>query len=229
MFFMQTIPKAFSQSHFPPAKLKVVLRNSAGKTWEVNCIYHAKRHSLSGGWSTFVRENSLKQGGTCRFELVEKNVMQVHVLWLSKKWSIYAVLKGLMMIPSHVSQLCHFWVCEIVAFHLYNDFIHNGQMIFANGHWKKFSLATWCCMGWIFGLLLVLLASELSRVDFCAHRWPFLHTKTISLIVLHMSNLAQMRRYFHELFIENGESLIFFFPSTKQAFFLRFLIGACKN
>lgn len=78
---MQSIPQSFSAAgHFPPSKMRVVLRNSAGKAWDVSCLYHARRHYFSGGWAPFARYNNLKQGDVCIFELVNKDEMQVHVL-----------------------------------------------------------------------------------------------------------------------------------------------------
>ncbi|RVW61322.1 hypothetical protein CK203_020677 [Vitis vinifera] len=54
MSFMQSIPQSFSAAgHFPPSKMRVVLRNSAEKAWDVSCIYHARRHYFSRGWAPF--------------------------------------------------------------------------------------------------------------------------------------------------------------------------------
>ena len=78
---MQSIPQSFSAAgHFPPSKMRVVLRNSAEKAWDVSCIYHARRHYFSRGWAPFACYNNLKQGDVCIFELVNKDEMQVHVL-----------------------------------------------------------------------------------------------------------------------------------------------------
>ena len=76
---LQTIPRTFSNSYFPPTRTKVLLRNLAGKAWEAVCFYHIRRHYISGGWIGFARDNSLKLGDTCIFELVQRNVLQVHV------------------------------------------------------------------------------------------------------------------------------------------------------
>lgn len=78
---MQRIPQSFSDAgHFPPSKSKTVLRDSAGKTWDVICLYDKGHHYLSGGWRLFVRDNNLKLGDVCIFELISKDEMKVHVL-----------------------------------------------------------------------------------------------------------------------------------------------------
>ena len=78
---MQRIPRSFSAAaQFPPSRRKVVLRDSAGKAWDVICIEGQGNHYLSGGWRSFARHNNLKQGDVCKFELVSIDEMQVHVL-----------------------------------------------------------------------------------------------------------------------------------------------------
>ena len=78
---MQHIPQSFSAAaQFPPLKRKVVLRDSAGKAWDVICLHDKGGHYLSGGWRFFARCHNLKLGDVCKFELVNIDEMQVHVL-----------------------------------------------------------------------------------------------------------------------------------------------------
>ena len=78
---MQRIPRSFSNAaNFTPSKKKVVLRDSAGKGWDVICLHDKGGHCLSGGWGPFVHYNKLKLGDVCIFELVSIDEMQVHVL-----------------------------------------------------------------------------------------------------------------------------------------------------
>ncbi|XP_057965093.1 B3 domain-containing protein Os01g0723500-like isoform X2 [Malania oleifera] len=77
--FILRIPTSFSKAYLPQQKTRFVLKNSKGKAWEVASNYNKKYHAFSGGWRAFACDNNLNQGDVCVFELVDKNVMQVHV------------------------------------------------------------------------------------------------------------------------------------------------------
>ncbi|KAL3538918.1 hypothetical protein ACH5RR_002284 [Cinchona calisaya] len=78
--FIMFIPKTFADKHFQRAKTKIRLTNSEGEAWEVNyTINTAGRFVFSGGWSSFVRDNKLKIGNVCIFELVAEKVLKVHI------------------------------------------------------------------------------------------------------------------------------------------------------
>ncbi|XP_028549779.1 B3 domain-containing protein Os12g0592300-like [Dendrobium catenatum] len=69
LFFM-AIPAVFFTKHFSHKPEKITLHNHQGKKWDVICSYHCfswgfKRQT----WKTFVRENYLKVGDACVFEL----------------------------------------------------------------------------------------------------------------------------------------------------------------
>ncbi|KAL8166048.1 hypothetical protein V2J09_007547 [Rumex salicifolius] len=67
------IPSKFATEHFPSCRTEIVLRNSKGECWNVNSYPSSVRctaHTLCGGWMSFVRENNIKLGDTCVFELV---------------------------------------------------------------------------------------------------------------------------------------------------------------
>nr|XP_027122193.1 putative B3 domain-containing protein Os03g0621600 [Coffea arabica] len=44
-----------------------------GREWKVNIAKSGKYFFLSTGWSTFAKENSLKEGDECNFELIDNN------------------------------------------------------------------------------------------------------------------------------------------------------------
>ena len=70
---MQRVPSLFNR-----VRKKVVLRNLEDKSWEVNHLRHGNRHFLSG-LTDFVRDNKLKIGDICVFELLAENEIRVHV------------------------------------------------------------------------------------------------------------------------------------------------------
>ncbi|KAJ9186677.1 hypothetical protein P3X46_002223 [Hevea brasiliensis] len=76
------IPHQFSAAHLPNCKTEVVLRNSQGECWTVNSVPDSKGrsvHTFCGGWMAFVRDNDIKMGDVCIFELVSKCEMLVHI------------------------------------------------------------------------------------------------------------------------------------------------------
>ncbi|KAL3515236.1 hypothetical protein ACH5RR_022138 [Cinchona calisaya] len=77
--FLMFIPKWFAEEHFQMAKTKIRLKNSEGKAWEVNCTVNSGSLVFVGGLSRFVRDNELKVGNVCIFELVAEKVLQVHI------------------------------------------------------------------------------------------------------------------------------------------------------
>lgn len=79
---MQKIPYKFSKEHLPYCKTQVVLRNLQGKCWTVNSLPDSKGravHTFCGGWMAFVRDNEIKIGDICIFELVNNYEMRVHI------------------------------------------------------------------------------------------------------------------------------------------------------
>ncbi|TYH83246.1 hypothetical protein ES332_D02G118900v1 [Gossypium tomentosum] len=76
------IPYKFSKEHLPYCKTQVVLRNLQGKCWTVNSLPDSKGravHTFCGGWMAFVRDNEIKIGDICIFELVNNYEMRVHI------------------------------------------------------------------------------------------------------------------------------------------------------
>ncbi|CAJ2675512.1 unnamed protein product [Trifolium pratense] len=82
------IPYQFGAEHFPARRTEVTLRNSRGECWTVNSIPDGKgrgAHTFCGGWMAFVRDNDLKVGDACIFELVSNYVMQVYISGVGKE------------------------------------------------------------------------------------------------------------------------------------------------
>lgn len=76
------VPHKFSMAHLPDCKTEIVLRNLQGECWTVNSVPDSKGravHTICGGWMSFVRDNHIKLGHVCIFELVSKSEMRVHI------------------------------------------------------------------------------------------------------------------------------------------------------
>ncbi|GAV80341.1 B3 domain-containing protein [Cephalotus follicularis] len=76
------VPNQFAMAHLPYCKTEIVLRNMRGECWTVNSIPDSKgrvTHTFCGGWMAFVRDNDIKMGDICMFELVSKSEMRVHI------------------------------------------------------------------------------------------------------------------------------------------------------
>lgn len=85
---MQNIPYQFSMAHLPNCKVKIVLQNSEGECWTVNSVPSTRvhtSHTLCGGWMAFVRNNDIKIGDICIFELMHEYEFRVHVLGVGKE------------------------------------------------------------------------------------------------------------------------------------------------
>lgn len=75
------IPSYFSQKHLRigEMKTKMILRNEKGNLWEVTVHPYRKGAYFGEGWTFFSKENKLKAGDRCIFQLVKKTEMQVHI------------------------------------------------------------------------------------------------------------------------------------------------------
>lgn len=85
---MQKIPHQFSAAYLPNCKTGIVLRNLQGECWTVNSVPDSKGravHTFCGGWMAFVRDNDVKMGDICMFELVSKCEMRVHISGVGQK------------------------------------------------------------------------------------------------------------------------------------------------
>ncbi|WCJ35345.1 B3 domain-containing protein Os12g0592300 [Euphorbia peplus] len=82
------IPHKFSATHLPDCKTEIILRNSEGEHWSVNSVPDSKGrklHTFCGGWMAFVRDNNVKMGDICIFELVSTYEMVVHISGVGSK------------------------------------------------------------------------------------------------------------------------------------------------
>lgn len=82
------VPYQFSMEYLPKCKTEIVLRNLKGVSWTVNSVPTTRvhtSHTFCGGWLAFVRNNEIKMGDICIFELVGKCEMCVHLFQLGKQ------------------------------------------------------------------------------------------------------------------------------------------------
>jgi hypothetical protein len=61
------------------------------KIWTTKMVFHSgrRRWSLIGGWSTFARDNDLRVGDICLFELKKNEevlTMKVHIISREQFW-----------------------------------------------------------------------------------------------------------------------------------------------
>ncbi|CAK9178589.1 unnamed protein product [Ilex paraguariensis] len=105
------IPYQFSMAHLPKCKVKIVLRNSKGESWTVNSIPTTRvqtSHTFCGGWLGFVRDNNLKMGDICIFELLRKCELRVQILRVGKEGldCKSGKVKHISALKSSVSKAC---------------------------------------------------------------------------------------------------------------------------
>ncbi|CAM8938186.1 unnamed protein product [Rhodiola kirilowii] len=65
------------------ANEKMILRTKKDSSWPVN-ITRSKNitncsYFFCGGWAAFVRDNNIKEGDTCEFEILSRLEMKVHL------------------------------------------------------------------------------------------------------------------------------------------------------
>lgn len=77
---MQYVPKSFCEQLSELAnKTTAILSNSEGNKWKVNFVLRKGYHAFCGGWKQFVKDNKLKEGDVCVFQLVNTNELKVSV------------------------------------------------------------------------------------------------------------------------------------------------------
>ncbi|KAJ8572876.1 hypothetical protein K7X08_009387 [Anisodus acutangulus] len=91
------VPKSLTEQLSDSAnKTTVILRNSEGKEWKVNCLTQKGYRAFCGGWKQFVSDNKLKEGHICVFQLV----MNTNELGREKNF-----LHGVLETASHISAM----------------------------------------------------------------------------------------------------------------------------
>ncbi|KAI3762906.1 hypothetical protein L1987_53348 [Smallanthus sonchifolius] len=81
------VPFQFSMEHLPNCRTEITLRNLEGACWTVNSVPTIKvqtLHTFCGGWMAFVRDNGIRMGDICIFELIGKCEMRVHITSVGK-------------------------------------------------------------------------------------------------------------------------------------------------
>ena len=65
---MQHVPQEFANTHLEesPKELKIEVGD---KTWSIGIVKDRRSRRLTKGWCPFVRENGLKLGDVCVFQL----------------------------------------------------------------------------------------------------------------------------------------------------------------
>ncbi|CAM8942092.1 unnamed protein product [Rhodiola kirilowii] len=76
------LPNSFIHEHSLryESNEKMVLRTSRNLSWKVNIIKYPGKILLRRGWGIFARENSIRVGDVCKFELLDRLEMMVHVV-----------------------------------------------------------------------------------------------------------------------------------------------------
>ncbi|XP_077218662.1 B3 domain-containing protein Os01g0723500-like isoform X2 [Tasmannia lanceolata] len=83
--FFVWIPAQFAKAHLPKERVKIILRDPKGRTWEAKLNISRHRYTISAGWIAFARGNNLEEGDSCIFELVGKLKMRVHIFRLARE------------------------------------------------------------------------------------------------------------------------------------------------
>uniref|UniRef100_A0A7N0TQ52 TF-B3 domain-containing protein n=1 Tax=Kalanchoe fedtschenkoi TaxID=63787 RepID=A0A7N0TQ52_KALFE len=78
--FTQCIPSTFISEHDLSYKKneKVRLQNEGNKRWSVKVVKHGCTYVFTAGWPQFVRDNELKEGDICIFELQSRLELRLH-------------------------------------------------------------------------------------------------------------------------------------------------------
>ncbi|CAM8926249.1 unnamed protein product [Rhodiola kirilowii] len=79
---MQNLPISFVHKHSLSYKNneKMVLRTSGNSSWKMKIINSHRKIVLTIGWRAFARDNNLRVGDVCKFELLNRLEMMVHVV-----------------------------------------------------------------------------------------------------------------------------------------------------
>lgn len=83
--FTVAVPRKFAAAHLPSYKLEVVICNMRGESWNVVIGRYGHQTKFCGGWTSFARQNDLKVGDICVFELLDEKLLQVRVFEGSHK------------------------------------------------------------------------------------------------------------------------------------------------
>lgn len=86
--FFQMLPSAFCDSHLPKCSCMVDLQDPEGRSWKVRYLCYRYTKIFSAGLSSFIRNNDLKAGDVCVFELVGELKFEVHIFRPNKQLAL---------------------------------------------------------------------------------------------------------------------------------------------
>ncbi|XP_043711769.1 B3 domain-containing transcription factor VRN1-like isoform X3 [Telopea speciosissima] len=72
-------PKIFAKKYLNYGLHNVKVSVSDGRTWILRCSIKERKAMISAGWSKFVRDNKLKEGDCCVFELSKAKGMELKI------------------------------------------------------------------------------------------------------------------------------------------------------
>ncbi|KAJ3697555.1 hypothetical protein LUZ61_001260 [Rhynchospora tenuis] len=81
------IPKRFCVENGLVSKQAIFLMNSKGNKWRVKILIRQYHADLTTGWRDFSKENELKKGDICIFQLINRNTFLVNVMPHVKSWT----------------------------------------------------------------------------------------------------------------------------------------------
>ncbi|CAA0832758.1 Unknown protein [Striga hermonthica] len=68
-----TVPYAFARRNLPRVGSNSIVMVSNGKEWALSCHVGDRRAQLTTGWKSFVKENGIKVGDACVFEVMKNS------------------------------------------------------------------------------------------------------------------------------------------------------------
>ncbi|XP_024164885.1 B3 domain-containing protein Os01g0723500 isoform X1 [Rosa chinensis] len=92
-YCVYSIPTTFYREHLAAGKYEFAfLKISGGNKWyKVKLVPSIRTAFMSKGWAAFARDNQIKVGHVCIFELVKENKMVVHNLTFSGNDQVQAI------------------------------------------------------------------------------------------------------------------------------------------
>ncbi|XP_041002014.1 B3 domain-containing transcription factor VRN1-like isoform X1 [Juglans microcarpa x Juglans regia] len=67
------VPGSFLKSRYMKERRQIVMLQVGDESWPVTVLSTSSRVTMSGGWSTFARDNKLQAGDVCVFELIKSD------------------------------------------------------------------------------------------------------------------------------------------------------------
>ena len=85
LFLLQVIPIRFVKRHLITDNKCITVKGRDKRTWSMKCRLRTGRYGrmtaeLSSGWIIFLRDNQLKLGDVCVFELIKSPIIVLKVV-----------------------------------------------------------------------------------------------------------------------------------------------------